>query len=90
MPIEVITKEDLQTFRKQLLNDFKELLVMTQKEPSFKAWFRSCEVRKMLNISDGTLQNLRVTGKLPSSKIGGIHYYKLADIEGLLENNLED
>ncbi|HEX5152873.1 MAG TPA: helix-turn-helix domain-containing protein [Parafilimonas sp.] len=89
MPIEIITKDDLQNFRKQLLNDFKELLAISQKERIFKAWFRSGEVRKMLDISDGTLQNLRVTGKLPSSKIGGIHYYRLSDVEKLLESNLE-
>ncbi len=90
MPIEIITKEDLQNFRKQLLGDIKEILLMAQRQKTFKSWYRSCEVRKLLNISGGTLQNLRVTGKLPSSKIGGIHYYRLEDIENLLQNNLEE
>lgn len=90
MSIEIITKEDLQNFRKQLLSDLKEILAKSQKEKVFKGWYRSCEVRKLLNISGGTLQNLRVSGKLPSSKISGIHYYRFEDIESLLNYNLRE
>ena len=82
MEIEVITKEDLQQFRTQLMNDLRELLV--PKEAKFvKPWLRNSEVRKLLNISSNTIQRLRITGKLPSSKVGGIHYYRYEDIEKL-------
>ena len=87
MAIEIITKEDLQSFRIQLLNDLKEFFSKDQKEKTSKTWYRSNEVRKILNISGSTLQNLRITGKLSSSKIGGIHYYRMEDIEKLLQNN---
>jgi hypothetical protein len=90
MPVEIITKEDLQSFRKQLISDLKEIMEKTQKERVSKAWYRGSEVRKLLTISDGTLQNLRVSGKLPSSKIGGIHYYRVEDIENLLQNNFSE
>ena len=90
MPVEIITKEDLQSFRKQLLSDLKEIMEKTQKERVSKAWYRGNEVRKMLTISDGTLQNLRVSGKLRSSKIGGIHFYRVEDIENLLQNNFSE
>ena len=84
MNLEVITKEDLQTFRVQLLNDIKNLF-LTQ-ENTNKAWLRSSEVRKLMKISPGTLQNLRVTGKLKSTKIGGIHYYQFDQIRKLLDS----
>ena len=41
----------------------------------------------MLNISPGTLQNLRINGTLRFTKMGGIIYYKLEDINKILEDN---
>ncbi len=79
MGLEVITKEDLQVFRSQLINDLKTLL--KDKQDTKKEWLRSCEIRKLLKVSPGTLQNLRITGKLKSSKIGGIFFYKYSEIE---------
>lgn len=86
MAVEVITREDLQAFRIQLLNDIKELFSMERNERKLKPWLRSKEVRSILNISPGTLQKLRVTEKLKSSKIGNLHYYRKEDIEKLLGN----
>ncbi|MBS1735119.1 MAG: helix-turn-helix domain-containing protein [Bacteroidetes bacterium] len=85
MSIEVITKEDLQEFRVQLLNEFKKVLTEMVKPEPMKPWLRSKEVRKILNVSEGTLQNLRITGKINSSKIGTLHYYKREDIEKLFD-----
>lgn len=86
MAVEVITKDDLQTFRIQLLNDIKELFSMERNERKIKPWLRSKEVRSILNIAPGTLQKLRVTEKLKSSKIGNLHYYRKEDIDKLLGN----
>jgi len=52
-----------------------------------KKWLKSSEVRKLLNVSPGTLQNLRINGTLRFSKVGSIMYYKLEDINKLLEGN---
>jgi predicted site-specific integrase-resolvase len=52
-----------------------------------KPWLRNSEVRKLLNISANTVQRLRIAGKLPSSKVGGIHYYRYEDIEKLLNSD---
>ncbi len=81
--IELITKEDLKTFRAELLNDIKAILKPGTGES--KKWLKSYEVRKLLNISPGTLQTLRINGTLRFSKIGGMLYYKLEDIHRLLE-----
>ena len=85
MAIEVITREDLNEFRHLLLNDIKELLKTNV--PSTKQWLKSKEVRKLLNISPGTLQTLRINKTLSYTKIGGILYYNNADIEKLLSAN---
>ena len=82
MSIEVITKEDLQEFKIELLGDIKELF--QGKIETTKKWLRSPDVRKLLKISPGTLQNLRVTRKLNPQKVGGILYYEYAEIENLL------
>jgi hypothetical protein len=85
MAIEILTKADLYEFRKSLLEDIKEIFKGTNEQS--KKWLKSTEVRKLLNISPGTLQNLRINGTLSYTKIGGIIYYANQDIDKLLENN---
>jgi hypothetical protein len=82
MVIDLITREDLNEFRNLLLNDLKQLI--QPKSQQAKQWLKSYEVRKMLNISAGTLQNLRINGTLAYTKIGGLMYYKYSDIEKVM------
>lgn len=85
MAVNIVTQEDLQEFRFLLLNDLKDIL-QTKMQPT-KKWLRSSEVRELLNISPGTLQNLRINRTLSFTKIGGTIYYDYQDIEKLLMNN---
>lgn len=85
MALEVITREDLNEFRSLLINDLKEII--QSKPQQVKQWLKSNEVRKLLNISPGTLQNLRINGTLSFTKIGGIIYYNYSDIEKVLNGN---
>ena len=85
MAIEVITREDLNEFRTLLLSDLNAMF--NSKPQQQKQWLKSSEVRKLLNISSGTLQNLRVNGTITYTKIGGILYYSNSDLEKLLESN---
>ncbi|MGL2963819.1 helix-turn-helix domain-containing protein [Flavobacterium sp. RSB2_4_14] len=85
MAIEVITREDLNEFRTLLLSDLNTMF--NSKPQQQKQWLKSSEVRKLLNISPGTLQNLRVNGTITYTKIGGILYYASNDLEKVLENN---
>ncbi len=87
MPVEIITKEDLQIFKTELLDDIKKLLDSSGKLES-KKWLRSPEVRKLLGISPGTLQTLRINGTLPYSKIGSIIYYPYQDVIKAIEDNM--
>jgi hypothetical protein len=83
MNVEILTKEDLQAFRVQLLNDIRELFAARPKAPE-KVWLKTREVKKVLKISSNTLQNLRITGKLHPTKLGGIFYYSQEEIHKLL------
>lgn len=82
MQIEILTKEELQKFRSELIQEIKQTL--KSEEATTKQWLRSSEVRELLKISSGTLQNLRIKGILRYEKIGGIFYYAHADIVQLL------
>jgi len=82
MAVQIITIEDLNEFRSLLLNDLKEII--NSKPQQTKQWLKSNEVRKLLNISPGTLQNLRINGTLTYTKIGGIIFYNYDDINKML------
>jgi hypothetical protein len=86
MAATIITVEDLKEFKIELLEQIKKI-VESQNTTSIKKWLKSTEVRKLLNISPGTLQNLRINGTLSYTKIGGTIYYANQDIDKLLENN---
>ncbi|MFA9189198.1 helix-turn-helix domain-containing protein [Flavobacterium magnesitis] len=88
MAIEVITREDLNEFGTKLLADISAML--NTKPAEQKQWLKSNEVRKILNISPGTLQNLRVNGTITYTKIGGILFYSSADLNKVLESNKVD
>jgi hypothetical protein len=85
MAVQMITQEDLVEFRLTLLQDLKEILI--KEGHTEKKWLKSKDVRKLLNISPGTLQNLRINGTLTYTKIGGTLYYDNADIDKLLNTN---
>jgi hypothetical protein len=85
MSVEIITKEDLNEFRRLLIADLSTLLAIKPQQQ--KKWLKSNEVRKLLNISPGTLQNLRINGTLIYSRVGGIIFYEYAHIDKLLNQN---
>ena len=85
MATEIITTDDLHEFKVELLDEIKQLFKEHNGQPS-KKWLKSYEVRKILNISPGTLQNLRINGTLPYTKIGGVIYYDYADIQEMLQS----
>lgn len=84
MQVEIVTKEDLKQFKTELVQELKDVFNGTSKQGD-KQWLKSYEVRKLLGISPGTLQTLRINGTLPYTKIGGMLYYRYEDIIQLLE-----
>jgi hypothetical protein len=86
MPAQILTTEDLFVFKNELVEEFKKLLRQNGIQP-VKKWLKSPEVRKLLSISPGILQNMRINGKLPFTKIGGVIYYDHEDIQKMLVSN---
>lgn len=79
-----VTLEDLKRFKMELLEELARMLGQKSNgEP--KKWLKTYEVRKLLNVSPGTLQTLRLNGTLPYTKLGGALYYDYKDIERILE-----
>ncbi len=73
-------------------NDIKELLELTENvtrkySPIFKQekWLDNQEVCLMMNITKRTLQTYKDKGLLPYSKLNRKNYYKLSDVQALLE-----
>ena len=85
MPAQIITTDDLREFNTELIQELKELFSTVPDQK--KQWLKSPEVMKLLDISPGTLQHLRVTGILPYTKIGGTVYYKYEEVLQMLEKN---
>jgi hypothetical protein len=86
MPAQIVTTEDLRELKIELLEDIKRML-KEHGGQSLKKWLKSYEVRKLLNISPGTLQNLRMNGTLPFTRMGGALYYDNEDIQRILQTN---
>lgn len=89
MATTLITLEDLQNFKQELLVEIQNLLLQNQTAPARK-WLKSREVRKLLNLSAGTLANLRVNGTLPFTKVGGVMFYDFNDIKKMIEEHKEN
>jgi hypothetical protein len=81
--VELITKADLEQFKKELFDELKQNGKGTT--PESQKWLKSYQVKNLLKISSNTLQNLRDNGTIRFTKIGGILYYKQEDILKVLE-----
>lgn len=90
MATAILTPEDLEIFKTDLLEEIKALIQKnpseTKSEQSTK-WLKSHQVQRMLGISPGTLQNLRINGTIPYTKIGGVIFYSQEDINSLMHRN---
>ena len=82
--LEFITKNDLLELKREIISEVSNLLTGTNEN---KKWLKSADVRKMLSISPGTLQNLRVSRVLPFTKIGGTVFYDYNDVMKVMQKN---
>ncbi|WP_353148553.1 helix-turn-helix domain-containing protein [Chryseobacterium sp.] len=85
--MEIVSKQDLELFRIKLISDIERIL-----EADFNlskedfGWLRSKAVRKIMDISPATLQNLRITEKIRFKKVLGSYYYSKEDLLKLFED----
>ncbi len=83
MQVELVTKDDILSLKAEIVQEIRRIF----KTPQKQEWLKSTEVRELLNCSAGTLQNLRVNGTLPFTKIGGTTYYAYEDVMEALQKN---
>ncbi|WP_167398009.1 helix-turn-helix domain-containing protein [Pedobacter paludis] len=84
-----ITKEDLHQFGMLLMNNIREevkkVAGQTGNVDPLQEWIKTTKVRKLLDMSPGTVQNLRIEGKVRYKKIMGTYYYNRSDLENLFK-----
>lgn len=85
---EGLTKDDLRQFGLVLMADFKKLIGSSNKDESelHPEWLKSKIVRKLLDMSPNSLQNLRISGKVRYKKILGSYYYNKSDLLNLFND----
>jgi len=81
---EIATKADIEKLKVEILEELRKCRLTGAKISSSKEWLKSYEVCNLLSISKGTLASYRRNGTLRHSKIGGLMYYKLQDLEALM------
>ena len=86
MPANIVTQEDLERFKESLLEEIQEILLKHDRV-TLDRWIKSNRVMGKLGISPGTLQNFRINGTIPFSKLGGIIYYDEEEIHNILMDN---
>ena len=69
------------------LTDVVDRLTSAEKMAD-KAWLTNAEAMDYLGLSRPTLARYRAAGKLRYSKVGSSVYYRLTDVEALLESNM--
>lgn len=84
MTFDLATKEDLSNFKHEIIAEISSLF---NEKSVTKKWLKSADVRKLLNISPGTLQNLRVNGTLPFTRMGATIFYDYTEVDNILKNN---
>lgn len=85
--MEILSKQDLEIFRIKIISDIERLLETTNNHTTEEFdWLRNKAVRKMMDISPATLQNLRITRKIHHKKVLGSYYYNKTDLQKLFED----
>jgi hypothetical protein len=86
---EAVTKEDLRQFGLVLFDKIQTAFAnanFTDKSSMDSEWLKSKSVRKLLDISAGSVQNLRTTGKIRFKKVLGSYYYNREDLQKLFSD----
>ena len=83
---QLVTLDDLDNFKAELVGAVKQLLNFTQ-GPPVKRWVKAAEARKLIGVSPGKLQVIRDSGLLSYTRIGGNIYYDQEDLHRLFEEN---
>lgn len=82
-PDELVTKKDLDSFKKELFDLLKP--ITSGQVSSQQKWLKNKDVSKLLGISNASIANLRINGSLPFHKINGTYLYKQSDVDQMMQ-----
>lgn len=83
---DTITKDDLRQFGLKLMDDIRLMIKdLNSKNDQDTEWLKGRVVRKLMDMSAGSLQSLRITGKVRFKKILGTYYYNSTDLQNLFK-----
>lgn len=82
-PDKPVTAGDLLLLREEIFREMNKVMGVKEAIPQ-RPWLKSHEVRRLLKISSGTLQHMRDSGKLKFTRVGGIFFYDVKDIEEMM------
>jgi len=83
---DTITKDDLRQFGLKLMDDIRAMIKdLNSKNDQDTEWLKGRVVRKLMDMSAGSLQSLRITGKVRFKKILGTYYYNRIDLQNLFK-----
>jgi len=83
MAIDILTKQDLADFKKELIIEIKDMIADNNRQVS--RWMKGKEVKRLLQISEGTLQSLRIKNLISFKKVGGNYFYAYDEIIRMME-----
>jgi len=86
---EFITKDDLRQFGLMLTDKMRTVIteaIQSKKDEMDTDWMKSKSVRRLLDISAGSVQNLRTSNKVRFKKILGSYYYNKKDLLSLFKD----
>lgn len=84
-----MTKDDLRQFGLMLTESMRTLIAQSAGVNNIESesqWLKTKTVRKMLDISAGSVQNLRISQKVRFKKVLGSYYYHREDLQKLFDD----
>jgi hypothetical protein len=85
--VQIATIEDLQRVKDEIIDEIKSLINPENGDSSVK-YLKSSQVCNLLKISSGKLKDMRKKGQIPFARIGGMFFYRVDDINRMMEKNL--
>ena len=87
MRVNLVDEEQLINLITELKDFIKKELANSNKT---KRWLRTKETLEYLGISASQLESLKARNLLPYTKLGGVVYYDIEDIDRIMEENKWD